>query len=79
MTTAKRFFEIEQSAYGANWEPVENGRAETLDESRALMAELETKLGWRDLRIVECEETATHCSFSVVEYGAESDVEDEDE
>jgi hypothetical protein len=78
MTTAKQFFEIEQSAHGSQWETVENGRAETLDEARALMSEAETKLGWRDLRIVECEETATAIrTLSVVEFGAESDVEDE--
>ncbi len=80
MTTAKQFFKIEQSPHGVNWGSVKNGRAETLDEARALMSELETKLGWCYLRIVKCEETATAIrTLSVVEYGAESDEEDEDE
>lgn len=73
--SATTFFEIEQPVHdGAVWEPIDNSREESLEAARASMAALESDLGWRDLRIVQREESACEVrTVSVVEYGTDSE------
>ena len=78
-TTRTTYFQIEQSAHhGAVWEPVENSRSNTLADAMAEMSTLESQLGWRDLRVVEREETEISVrTISVREYGRVSETDDE--
>lgn len=81
MTTVN--FVIEQAAHNSsNWEPVPEGGFVTIEEARAAMADLETNLGWRNMRIcrAEPEYNASTGKYyaDVVEYGLESEESDEE-
>lgn len=71
----KTNFVIEQGTYNcSNWEPVQEGNFETLDEAQDAMAGLEQYLGWLDLRISR--ETTDENGVTrreVIEYGLESE------
>jgi len=70
---------IEQGTYNrGNWEPVPECEFETLAEAQKAMADVETNLGWRDLRISrETVDSNVVTGRDVVEYGLESDEEED--
>lgn len=76
----KTNFVIEQGTYNrSNWEPVPEGEFETLAEAQKAMAEVETNLGWRDLRISrETTDENVVTGREVIEYGLESEATDEE-
>lgn len=76
----KTNFVIEQGTYNrSNWEPVPEGEFETLEEAQEAMSDVETNLGWRDLRISrETTNDNVVTGREVVEYGLESEVSDEE-
>lgn len=76
----KTSFVIEQGTYNrSNWEPVPQGEFETLESAQKAMAEVETNLGWRDLRISrETTDENVVTGREVVEYGLESEDADEE-
>lgn len=41
------------NSWSSNWEPIENAEYSTLAEAEAGMEDLEEKLGWRNMRIVD--------------------------
>ena len=76
----KTTFVIEQNTYNrSNWEPVPEGEFETLEAAQMAMSDVETNLGWRDLRISrETTRDNVVTGREVVEYGLESEVADEE-
>lgn len=58
----------QKTAYGI-WEPVPEGEFETADEAVAGMRELESAMGWRDLRVIEQLETVREDGATEVDYG----------
>lgn len=76
----KTNFVIEQGTYNrSNWEPVPEGEFETLEEAQEAMSDVETNLGWRDLRISrETTNDNVVTGREVVEYGLESEASDEE-
>ena len=76
----KTNFVIEQCTYNrSNWEPVPEGEFETLEEAQEAMSDVETNLGWRDLRISrETTNDNVVTGREVVEYGLESEASDEE-
>ncbi len=76
----KTNYVIEQGTYNrSNWEPVPEGEFDTLEGAQKAMVEVEENLGWRDLRISRevCENNVVTES-EVIEYGFESEQEDEE-
>ena len=78
-TVNGRYFQVEQEVHsGAVWEPIDNGRSDTLAQARTDMTTLERDLGWRGLRIAEYEETDDLTArVAVIEYGQEAEEDDE--
>lgn len=73
-------FVIEHGTYNrSNWEPVQEGEFETLAGAQKAMVEVETNLGWRDLRISrETTDENVVTGREVIEYGIESEATDEE-
>lgn len=80
-------YTIEQHT-GYQWEAILEGDFETAEAAIAAMRELETDLGWRDLRVVKDAGPRHDLSgyplidddaHEVIEYGLDADEDDDDE
>lgn len=68
--TTKTIFEIEQLTSHGNWEPIPNGECRDMEHARECMEDLETNLGWRNMRITSYLDGPIIENRQVVEYGS---------